>query len=521
VIAVVRDVNERKLAEQALADEKEQLAVTLRSIGDGVITTDVFGKIVLMNKVAEHLTGWSNAEAAGHPLPEVFHIINRNTRRICENPVERVISSGQIIGLANHTVLVARDGVERSIADSGAPICDAQSAIIGVVLVFRDVTEKERLEQEALKARKLESIGVLAGGIAHDFNNILAAILGNINLALDYTDPQESTHALLAEAEKASLRAKNLAQQLLTFAKGGEPVCQVMSIAEVITDSAAFVLRGSNVRCAPWFAPDLLPVDIDPGQISQVIQNIISNGADAMPQGGVIDIRCENVPADRKNLPFLKDGRYIVVTIQDRGVGIPASLVDKIFDPYFSTKKKGSGLGLAISHSIISKHGGHITVASEPGKGTVFSIYLVAATEQIPELPGAPSGSVATGHGKIMIMDDEETVRNMARAMLTRLGYEVELAADGEEAIGLYKKGLAAGNPADLILMDLTIPGGMGGEAAVKEILAINPGAKVLVCSGYSNDPVMANYHDYGFCGALAKPYMKQELSKSIRQVLG
>lgn len=323
VIAVVRDINDRRQAEKALAEEKEQLAVTLRSIGDGVITTDISGNIVLLNKVAENLTGWSNKEAAGRPLDEVFHIINEHTRKVCENPATKVISSGQVIGLANHTIMIARDGEERSIADSGAPILDAKSNTIGVVLVFRDVTEKQRLEQEALKARKLESLGVLAGGIAHDFNNILAAILGNINLAINYTDPHESTYALLSEAEKASLRAKDLTQQLLTFAKGGEPVLKTTSIAEIITDSSSFVLRGSNVRCDTWFAPDLLPVDIDPGQISQVIQNIIINAAHAMPQGGVIDIRCENVLNHHQNFPFLHGDSYIVVTIKDHGGRYP------------------------------------------------------------------------------------------------------------------------------------------------------------------------------------------------------
>jgi len=521
VIAVVRDINDRKKAEKALAEEKEQLAVTLRSIGDGVITTDISGNIILLNKVAENLTGWSNKEAVGRPLGDVFHIINERTREVSENPITKVISSGQIIGLANHTVLVARDGEERSIADSGAPILDAKSNIIGVVLVFRDVTEKKRMEQEALKARKLESVGVLAGGIAHDFNNILAAILGNINLALDYTDPHESTYALLSEAEKASLRAKNLTQQLLTFSKGGEPVRKTTSIAEIITDSASFVLRGSNVRCDTWFALDLWPVDIDPGQISQVIQNIIINAAHGMPQGGVIDIRCENLPEHQLKRLSLRGNRYIVVTIKDSGVGIPSNIIDKIFDPYFSTKQTGSGLGLAISHSIIIRHGGHITVESEPGKGTAFSIYLAASTNQISDSPDKESGPAPQGQGKIMIMDDEAMVRNMVKAMLTRLGYEVELADDGAKAIDIYKKTMSTDTQVDLIIMDLTIPGGMGGEDAVKEILAINPEAKILVSSGYSNDPIMANYKDYGFCGAIVKPYQMQELNMILQKVLG
>ncbi len=521
VIAVTRNVNDRKLAEKALAEEKEQLAVTLQSIGDGVITTDISGNVVLLNKVAEVLTGWTNELAVGMPLNEVFNIVNEQTRDACENPATKVISSGRVIGLANHTILIARDGQERSIADSGAPIFDAKSNIIGVVLVFRDVTEKQMLEQEVLKARKLESVGVLAGGIAHDFNNILAAILGNINLALDNTDPQESVHVLLSEAEKASLRAKDLTQQLLTFAKGGEPVRETTSIAEIIIDSSSFVLRGSNVRCDTWFAPDLLPVDIDPGQISQVIQNIIINAAHAMPEGGVIEIRGENV-LERRHIPtFLHGDRYVVISIEDHGVGISSENIDKIFDPYFSTKHTGSGLGLAICHSIITQHGDHITVESELGEGTIFSIYLTASEKKLPDSTDKETGPLAQGHGKIMIMDDEEMVRDMVETMLVRLGYEVELTADGEEAVGIYKTTLSTGSQADLIIMDLTIPGGMGGKEAVKEILTINPEAKILVSSGYSNDPIMANFKNYGFCGAIVKPYQMRDLNTIIQKVLG
>jgi PAS domain S-box-containing protein len=520
VVAVVRDINDRKQAEKALFDEKEQLAVTLRSIGDGVITTDVDGKIVLLNKVAEHLTGWRNKEAVGRSSKEVFHIINEQTREVCENPITKVMKSGQIIELANHTVLISKDGIERSIADSGAPILDAKSDIIGVVLVFRDVTEKQNLEQEALKARKLESIGVLAGGIAHDFNNILAAILGNINLALDCTEPHEFLYTLLSEAEKASLRAKDLTQQLLTFSKGGDPVRKTTSISQIINDSSSFILRGSNVKCNTWFAPDLLPVDIDPGQISQVIQNITINASHSMPQGGVIDIRCENL-LERQHHPIgLGRGKYVMVNIKDHGVGIPHNIIDKIFDPYFSTKQTGSGLGLAISHSIVTQHGGLITVKSEPGKGTIFSIYLMASANQPPDYSDKETSVIPQGHWKIMVMDDDEMVRNIAKAMLTRLGYDTELSADGKEAIDIYKRDMASDTQADIIIMDLTIPGGMGGEEAVKEILTINPDAKILVSSGYSNDPIMANYKDYGFFGAIVKPYQMQELNKIIREAL-
>ena len=516
-LITARQVLEKNIADLQAANQ--QLTVTLRSIGDGVITTDTHGNIVLLNRVAESLTGWSNEEAAGRPFDEIFHIINEQTRELCENPIAKVLSSGQTVGLASHTILVARDGEERNIADSGSPIVDARNNIIGIVFVFRDVTEKLKMAEEVLKARKLESVGILAGGIAHDFNNILAAILGNINLALAETPLQGPIHTLLSEAESASLRAKDLTQQLLTFSKGGEPVRKTAAITEIIIDSSSFVLRGSNVRCDTWFSPDLLPVDIDSGQISQVIQNIIINAAHAMPQGGVIDIRCENLLDHQPRPSSLREDEYIAVTIKDHGTGISRDIIDKIFDPYFSTKKTGNGLGLAICHSIIKQHGGDISVASEPENGTFFSIFLPASANEIPALPDQKAVKPIQRHGKIMVMDDDEMIRTMTGAMLTHMGFNSEFAVNGEEAIDLYKKARSAGNQFDLIIMDLTIPGGMGGEDTVKEILVLNPEAKVLVASGYSYDPIMAKYADYGFCGAIVKPYQMQDLSSAIQAV--
>ena len=520
VVAIVRDISERKEAEQLLAEERERLAVTLRSIGDGVITTDIDGNITLINRVAESLSGWNQVEALGKSLPEVFHIINEKTGEKAENPVEKVLATRKIIGLANHTVLIARDGTARSIADSGAPIMDRESRIIGVVLVFRDVTEANRLKEESVKIRKLESVGVLAGGIAHDFNNILAAILGNISLALTITEPQDKTYELLLEAEKASLRAKDLTQQLLTFAKGGEPVKKIAAIDNVVKDSASFVLRGSNVCCDFKFAQKLWPVAIDTGQISQVIQNIIINASHAMPTGGIIEIDCSNYCIESSDLIPVHAGNYIKIVVKDHGVGIPADMLDKIFDPYFTTKQKGSGLGLAITHSIVSKHGGHIAVNSKPGQGTTLTIYLPASQDR-PKLEQKDvMVSPVTAPGKIIIMDDEEMIRSMVEMALLHIGYEVVSAKDGDEALLLYKEAKKAGTPIDLIIMDLTIPGGMGGENAVKEIHKIDPEAKVIVSSGYSNDPVMANFNEYGFCAALIKPFHVRELMECVSKAI-
>ena len=382
VIASVRDISERREAAAALAAERERLAVTLRSIGDGVIATNTEKNIVMLNKVAEKLTGWSLAEAMGRPFDEVFRIINEQTRQPCENPVDKVLVGGQITGLANHTLLIAKDGVERCIADSCAPILNEKSLIVGVVFVFRDVTERNRLEKELVKIQKLESVGVLAGGLAHDFNNILAAILGNLSLSLMDEELSPSTKEYLQEAEKASLRARDLTQQLLTFAKGGAPIKEVSSLVEVIKDSASFIVRGKPVVCQFSFADDLWLVNIDKGQISQVIQNIVLNACQAITGSGIIRLSCVNADLiDEANFIGLRAGKYVKITISDEGAGMSADLIDKIFDPYFTTKKNGSGLGLAISSGIVNKHGGHLFVTSKLRKGTTFTIYLPASVE--------------------------------------------------------------------------------------------------------------------------------------------
>jgi PAS domain S-box-containing protein len=512
------DITKRKQAEEQLAGEKEQLAVTLRSIGDAVITTDTAGRIVLVNRVAEELTGWPQYEAEGQPLLEVFRVIDEHDRNYLESPVDRVMRSGAIVELASHALLLARDGTERAIADSGAPIRDRLGRIIGVVLVFRDVTQSRRIQEEAFRASKLESIGVLAGGIAHDFNNILTAILGNISLAgnMATNDKQRS---LLDSAEKASVRAKGLTQQLLTFAKGGEPVTENSSIAEVIRESAGFVLHGSKVAC-DCLIPDNLPlVNIDKGQISQVIQNIVLNAKDAMPEGGSIEIRCANyrcAPGDHLPLP---EGDYVLISIRDTGTGIPPEIIGKIFDPYFTTGKHGQGLGLAVTRSIIAKHGGHVGVESKVGAGSVFTIYLPVSEDgggMQPEV-AAPWPSAA---GRVLIMDDEEIVREVMITMVNQLGYEALAARDGQEMLAMYAQAAESGKPVDVVILDLTIPGGMGGKEAMKKLLHGYPQARAVVASGYYNDPVMADCASYGFKAAVAKPFQPEELGQALRKAM-
>ena len=519
---IATDISARKRAEAALLEEKERLSVTLRSIGDGVITTDIQGRILFLNKVAEELTGWPSGEARGRPSAEVFNIINEKTGRKCASPVQRVIQLGRIVGLANHTALIARDGSVRSIADSGAPIRDRDSEIIGVVLVFRDITNEKKMEEELLKVRKLESVGVLAGGIAHDFNNILSGILGNIELAGYRVAREDSeTLSLLREAEKATKRATKLTGQLLTFSKGGDPIREVADLPELITESADFVLRGSRIVCSYDFPEQLWRAEVDGGQISQVIQNIILNAKHAMPEGGTIAISCTNVhDAAMEALLSVDNGNYVRISLQDTGIGIPREILNKIFDPYFTTKQEGSGLGLAICHSIINKHDGHLLVDSVPGKGTTFTIYLPAVPEADDKVEDRPEKTSAVQAARVMVMDDEEMLRALASSQLLILGHEPILVADGEQAINRYQELQDSGIPVDLVIMDLTIPGGMGGEEAVGKLLQLDAGARIIVASGYSNDPVIANYQEYGFCAAITKPFDLAELSRAIESAL-
>ncbi|MBF0223998.1 MAG: response regulator [Desulfobacterales bacterium] len=508
-----------RLAYQYLEKEKEFLTVTMRSIGDGVIASDLDGNVTMINRVAEDLTGWSAEEAMGMPLTDVFYIINEKTRKICENPVKKVLENGRIIGLANHTALIARDGTEKSIADSAAPIRDSDSRIIGVVLVFRDVTLEKRINVELAKNKKLESVGILAGGIAHDFNNILTGILGNINLAKIRMAHNQEVYDLLDAAENASQRAGKLTKQLLTFSKGGEPIREAAFIYDIVRESADFTLSGSSINCRIDRDSDLWAAEIDKGQISQVIQNIVLNARQAMPEGGTIHILCDNYlkSTEKTDEIPLELGDYVRVVISDEGIGIHQDQVEKIFDPYFSTKQEGSGLGLAVTYSIVKKHFGHIACKSIPGKGTNFAIYLPAIRQHI--VAKRRDFTELKGQGRILVMDDEEMIRKITERMLENSGYDVVLAQDGLEALEIYKRAMDDAAPIDILILDLTIPGGMGGKETIKKLLEIDPQAAAIVSSGYSNDPVMANYKQYGFKGILDKPYLKEKLLKAISQI--
>jgi two-component system cell cycle sensor histidine kinase/response regulator CckA len=381
------------------------------------------------------------------------------------------------------------------------------------------MSDRKRLEAELLRSEKLRSVGVLAGGIAHDFNNILTAILGNISLlqATLAGDDEASEH--LDEVEKASQRARELTRQLLTFSRGGDPVRKPFHPEPLIHESTTLALRGRASACEFKIADDLALVDGDEGQIGQVIRNLVINASQAMNGGGTVLVSAEMRAIRAGEKHGLTAGRYLVLAISDNGAGISEEHRLRIFDPYFTTKRDGRGLGLAVSHSVVTNHHGAITVDSQVGQGSIFTVYLPVA-EGAAVTPQAAAVEIVRGRGRILIMDDEESVRQIAGKIVRALGYEATFARDGREAIDCWRQARAKGQPFDVAIMDLTVPGGMGGREAMGELLALDPEAKAVVSSGYCQDPVMANFRDYGFRDVLAKPYSVLDISRSLSALL-
>jgi CheY-like chemotaxis protein len=382
-----------------------------------------------------------------------------------------------------------------------------------------DISADKRLAEEMLKIRNLESVSLLAGGIAHDFNNLLTVIGGNITLAKSYIPPTSPALLRLLDAEQACRRSTALTGQLLTFSQGGSPVRQVASITELITESVVFALHGSKVHCAVTLAPDLWVVEVDAGQVHQVLHNILRNADQAMPHGGTLRVSAENVHLTATAALPLAPGNYVKVTVEDQGVGVPASHLTRIFEPYFTTKEYGSGLGLATSYAIIRNHGGHMTVTSQEGVGTTISIYLPASPDVLPPSKKIEAEPVS-GIGKVLLMDDDPAVRRLVLEMLRRLGYEVVCANNGTEAIRLHRQAYDSGQPFDVLLLDLTVPGDLGAEATLTQILQCEAQVKAIVVSGYARAPIVVDFRRYGFQGSLVKPYSIHELSARLRSVL-
>jgi len=391
-----------------------------------------------------------------------------------------------------------------------------------VQVIIDNITERKKMEEEFLRASKLESLALLAGGIAHDFKNILTVVLGNISLARINVDREDRNYSWLNNAEKAILQAKELTEQLQTFAKGGEPVKKVTVVEELLREVVSLSLCGTDVKCELFIPEKLSRVDIDESQISQVFNNLILNAVQAMPGGGTIKIFGENLEAGKKKVEHgivLPEERYVKISIQDEGEGIEKEHLQKIFDPFFTTKEEGTGLGLTTSYSIIKKHGGQLTLESEIGAGTTFHVYF-PVYHGTGDVEPKDEEKLLKGSGRILIMDDDESIRNVLSNMLSYLGYRVVSSQNGEEALEIFSEAHHNGNPFDAVIMDLTVPGGMGGGKLIKRLMEIDPDVKGIVSSGYSNISVMANHEKYGFKGVVHKPYHMEELSRAVFEVI-
>ena len=513
-------------SEAALAAEKEglalvtaRLAVTVQTIRDGVITMDRTGSVMLMNEAAQAMASMSEREASELNAGRVFEALGFPAAT-CEAALHCVLMDGQPAHYRNDSA--GPEQPPRLLEVTGAPMRDSDGRLTGAVWVIHDVSDTARLEHERSKGARLESLGVLAGGLAHDFNNILIGVVGNLSLAQTTLRPgDEALAARLRQAEAACVRARGVTNQLLTFAKGGEPVKATASIRELVVECTNFALSGSSVT--PRFAidPGLSVADVDSIQIGQVIQNLVLNARQAMSPGAFVDIMLQNVELDSSESvsgTTLRPGKYVRVTVQDSGRGISAEHLRHIFEPYFTTKEEGSGLGLAISYSIVKAHGGAITVESEPGRGSRFSVYLPASAGSlaIKARRGAVTPRVHTG--RVLLMDDDANVAAVARDMLEAIGYVAVVAASGRSAIEQFHEAETRGEPFDVVILDLTVPGGMGGLEAVAHIREIRPDVPVVVTSGYADDSVLARFGDYGFDGVLPKPFAIPDLRRALEE---
>jgi two-component system, cell cycle sensor histidine kinase and response regulator CckA len=498
----------------ALRESETRHRTIVEQTYDMTIECDALGIIHYANPQHKDMLGYDPEELVG---TNCILLVHEEDRERVMADFQRGLQSNEVVHTSTYRCK-HKNGESRWMESTGKTFKTAGGEIHGVIS-SRDVTENKKMEEELLKSQKLESLSVLAGGIAHDFNNILTIILGNVNIARIKLNPQDKSYERLAEAETAIRTATGLTRQLLTFSKGSAPIKKTMAIDKLLTDSTLFALRGTNIECAFSVEENLLPVEIDEGQINQVINNLIINARHAMPRGGSIDVSAKNIILDQRNTLNLPKGEYVEISVKDSGVGIPEEHLQKIFDPFFTTKKEGSGLGLASAFSIVRQHHGYISVDSELGKGTTFTIYLPAARKSSPATEHEEK-VVKRGRGTILIMDDDVQIRDILGEMLTELGYNPQFAKDCSEAIKWYKDSLESGEKIDAVILDLTIPGDIGGNGTLKKLFDINPDIKAIVSSGYSKDGVMADYETHEFKAYLPKPYTMTQLSEVLHDVL-
>ncbi len=502
-------LQEKKVALEQLLESEDRFRTLTELLPEAVFETDTQLNVTYSNQRAFELFGYTR-EDLDRGLESLQMFAPEERERLMQNV------AAQFRGEKDYSteyLALKKDGTIFPALFHVSPIIK-NGKTEGLRGIAIDLTKIRQSEEEILKLRKLESVGVLAGGIAHDFNNLLAGLFGNIELAKRFLSASHKSYKYLDSAGVSMERATGLTQQLLTFAKGGSPIKETLSIDGIIAETAKFSLRGSNVKLTLDIASDLWLIDADKGQLSQVISNLVINGKQAMPGGGFITISAKNITTDK--------GRQVQISVQDQGIGIAPQHLDKIFDPYFSTKQQGSGLGLASCYSIITKHGGTIRVTSELNHGTLFTITLPASTKDSEFSETAPEQTEKSrdSGARILILEDEEMVQQMAAAMLVEMGHRVDVAGHGDEAIEMWQQAKRDATPYDIVICDLTIPGGMGGQEVAREILKDDPQAKLIVSSGYANDPIMANHTDHGFTGRIAKPYHFEELREEVERVL-
>jgi len=514
VVLVYLDITERQEFSRALTASEERYRDLFEQANDLIQSVAPDGSFVYVNRAWLETLGYAPEEVA---RLSIFDVIAPECREHCQG-LFGAIMSGQDVGRIEATFR-AKDG--HPVVLEGTVNCrfeDGQP--VATRGIFRDLTERRRMEAEVARGQQLESLGLLAGGIAHDFNNLLTAILGNISLARLRAGPDDARMIpKLREAEKAVLRAQNLTHQLLTFSRGGAPVRREVSLAEVVAESVTFALSGSGSRCPVDLDPELWSAEVDAAQVSQVLQNLVLNADQSMPAGGNIAVRAANEQVGARGALPLAPGRYVRIDVSDEGVGIPPENACRVLDPYFTTKTNGTGLGLTTAFSIVQRHGGHLTFEANRDRGTTFRVYLPATGRKAAPGSGEPSPAIK-GSGRVLLMDDEEMIREAAGDLLEFLGYRVERVADGAAALEKYREAGAAGEPFDAVILDLTIPGGMGGREAVGRLLELDPAAKVVASSGYSNDPVMAEYRAHGFRAVMAKPYRLETVAEVLRDLI-
>jgi PAS domain S-box-containing protein len=519
VIEYVRDITKRKNAEELLKENEAKFRTLFDLASDAIFLLDGDTIVDCNNKTLE-MFGYTTEQTIGKTMSDLSPPLQPDGRDSKEKSIEKI----------NNALHGEPQFFDWKHLRHDETLFDAEVNInlfkfkdnVFTQCIVRDITYRKRMEEELVKSKNLESIGTLAGGIAHDFNNLLMVIMGNISLAKMHLNPDNKAVERLSDAENASIAAKDLTQQLITFSRGGEPWKKIIGIAPLIKNTARFVLSGSRIKCKYILSEsNLHPIHADEVQLRQVIHNIINNARESMQAGGVITIRADNVViTQRDNIP-LPHGDYVKISIEDKGTGIKEEHLGKIFDPYFSTKglgvQKGMGLGLSVSYSIIKKHGGYILLESVLGVGTTVYIYLPAYKKE-PE--GIYTEKVLPIKRKILVMDDVEEVRFVTSSMLIELGYEVICAEDGREAIEIYKKARELGSPFDAVIFDLTVQGGMGGKEALSELLSVDPYVKAVVASGYTDDPIIDNFKEHGFKGAVVKPYKMEELDEALKKLI-